>query len=57
MVQFEHLVGELSAQWPCAFLGVQREGSDGRFAPVKDPGDLSVRKEVIRQMLTARGIL
>jgi UTP--glucose-1-phosphate uridylyltransferase len=56
-VQFERLVGELTAFLPSAFLRVPRGGTDGRFQPVKDPEELAQRRDEIRAILRARGIL
>ncbi|HJL45053.1 MAG TPA: UTP--glucose-1-phosphate uridylyltransferase, partial [Polyangiaceae bacterium LLY-WYZ-15_(1-7)] len=56
-IQFEHLVGELSAFLPSTFLRVEREGADARFQPVKDPAELERRQDEIRTALEARGIL
>jgi UTP--glucose-1-phosphate uridylyltransferase len=56
-VQFERLVGQLTAFLPTAFLRVERSGADGRFQPVKDPEELAQRKDEIRELLTARGVL
>jgi len=40
-VQFERLVGELTAFVPTAFIQVPRDGLMGRFVPVKTPADLA----------------
>jgi UTP--glucose-1-phosphate uridylyltransferase len=56
-IQFEHLVGELSAFLSCACLEVPRDGEDGRFQPAKDPEELERRKPQIERILRARGIL
>lgn len=56
-VQFERLVGQLTAFLPTAFLRVERSGPDGRFQPVKDPEELEQRRDEIRELLSARGIL
>jgi UTP--glucose-1-phosphate uridylyltransferase len=56
-VQFERLVGQLTAFLPTAFLRVERDGDDGRFQPVKDPEELEARRPTIRSLLRARGIL
>jgi len=40
VVQFERLVGELTALLPSRFVEVSREGEDCRFIAVKDPNDL-----------------
>lgn len=56
-VQFERLVGELTAFLPTQALGVSREGPDGRFMPVKDPPELDARRPAIEQLLTQRGAL
>ena len=46
-IQFERLVGELTALVPSAFVEVPRSGADSRFIAVKDPGDLEKQKEII----------
>lgn len=56
-VQFERLVGELTAHLPTSFLEVQRGGPDGRFQPVKDPPELEHRRADISALLRARGVL
>lgn len=55
-VQFERLVGELTAHLPTAFLEVERGGPDGRFQPVKDPPELEHRRADISSLLRARGV-
>jgi UTP--glucose-1-phosphate uridylyltransferase len=57
VVQFERLVGELTAFLPTQMLGVSREGADGRFMPVKDPPELDARRPAIESMLEQRGAL
>ncbi|HEX6243325.1 MAG TPA: UTP--glucose-1-phosphate uridylyltransferase [Polyangiales bacterium] len=56
-IQFERLVGELTAFLPTAAVGVAREGEDGRFMPVKDPPELEARRPAIVQLLEKRGAL
>jgi UTP--glucose-1-phosphate uridylyltransferase len=56
-IQFEHLVGELTAFLPSSFLEVARTGPDGRFLPAKDPEELARRRDDIREALTSRGVL
>lgn len=56
-IQFEHLVGEITAFSPTLCLHVEREGPDGRFQPVKDPEELVRRAPVIESMLEARAVL
>ena len=56
-VQFERLVGELTAFLPCAFLRVPRYGAEGRFQPAKDPAELARRRPDIEAMMRARGVL
>jgi UTP--glucose-1-phosphate uridylyltransferase len=57
VIQFERLVGELTAFLPCHCIGVRREGDDGRFMPVKDPAELEARRAGIVRMLERRGAL
>ncbi len=57
VVQFERLVGELTALLPSAFVEVARHGDDGRFQPVKDPEELARRAPAIEALLRARGVL
>ncbi|MET0386527.1 MAG: UTP--glucose-1-phosphate uridylyltransferase [Polyangiales bacterium] len=56
-IQFEHLVGELTAFLSTQCLHVDREGPDGRFQPVKDPDELAQRAPRIEAMLKGRGVL
>jgi len=56
-VQFERLIGQITAFLPTAFLRVERGGADGRFQPVKDPAELDRRRPEIRELLQARGVL
>ncbi|MBX3275934.1 MAG: UTP--glucose-1-phosphate uridylyltransferase [Sandaracinaceae bacterium] len=56
-VQFERLVGQITAFLPTAFLRVERSGRDGRFQPAKDPEELAQRRPEIRELLRARGVL
>lgn len=56
-VQFEHLVGQLTAFLPSFYLRVPRDGDDSRFQPVKDPEELERRRRDIARALRARGIL
>jgi len=52
VIQFERLVGQLTAFLPSHFLEVPR----GRFLPVKDPEELELRRPAIDAVLRARGI-
>jgi UTP--glucose-1-phosphate uridylyltransferase len=56
-VQFERLVGQLTAFLSCHVLSVSREGEDGRFMPVKDPPELELRRNNIVRLLEQRGAL
>lgn len=56
-IQFEHLVGEVTAFAPTLCLHVDREGPDGRFQPAKDPDELKRRAPAIESMLRAREVL
>lgn len=56
-IQFERLVGELTAYLPSTFLRVERHGLDARFQPVKDPEEMVVRRPEIVEVLTARGVI
>jgi UTP--glucose-1-phosphate uridylyltransferase len=47
-VQFERLVGEVTAFLPTTFLEVPREGASSRFLPAKDPEELAGRLPTIR---------
>ncbi len=53
VIQFERLVGQLTAFLPSHFLIVPR----GRFLPVKDPEELEARRADIVALLRAYGIL
>lgn len=56
-IQFERLVGQITAFAPSTFLRVERDGIDGRFQPVKDPPELERRRPEIQRLLRARGVL
>jgi UTP--glucose-1-phosphate uridylyltransferase len=47
VIQFERLVGELTAFVPSRFVVVPRDGEDCRFIPVKEPEDLAKQKPLI----------
>lgn len=53
VVQFERLVGELTAFLDSAFLEVPRDGAQSRFLPVKDPDELQQRLRDI-ELVTVR---
>jgi UTP--glucose-1-phosphate uridylyltransferase len=57
VIQFERLVGQLTAFLPSHFLEVPRGGGDGRFQPVKDPEELEHRRGDIETILRAHGII
>jgi UTP--glucose-1-phosphate uridylyltransferase len=56
-IQFEHLVGELTAFLRSQFVVVDRHGDDARFQPAKDPEELERRQAEIRAALSARGVI
>lgn len=56
VVQFERLLGELSAFADTSMLLVPADGPDGRFQPVKDPAELEARRPEIARILSRRGI-
>ncbi|HEY1812151.1 MAG TPA: UTP--glucose-1-phosphate uridylyltransferase [Kofleriaceae bacterium] len=53
VIQFERLVGQLTAFLPSHFLEVPRS----RFLPVKDPDELEARRADIEALLRSRGLL
>lgn len=57
VVQFERLVGELSALLPTAYVVVPRDGLATRFLPVKEVADLETQAEVLADVLRARGVI
>ena len=56
-VQFERLLGEITAELPSQFLRVPREGTVSRFLPVKDTSELERRRPEIEAIARARGML
>jgi UTP--glucose-1-phosphate uridylyltransferase len=56
-VQFERLLQELTAAMPATYLRVPREGTASRFLPVKDNDELASRREDIRGVARARGMI
>ncbi len=53
-VQFERLVGQITAFLKTGFVHVPRRGPESRFLPVKDPQELEERLDDIREVM-ARG--
>ena len=47
-VQFERLLGEVTAFVPCTYLEVPRQGQENRFLPVKTPEDLATLRPALR---------
>lgn len=56
-VQFERLLQDLTAAVPAAYVRVPRDGVESRFMPVKDDQELALRKEAIRAVAQARGMV
>lgn len=56
-VQFERLLGEITASLPSRFLRVPRDGTASRFLPVKDRTELERRRPEIEAIARARGML
>lgn len=55
VVQFERLIGELTAFEPTLFLGVPRSGPRSRFLPVKTPADLAGARAAIEEIVSGWG--
>lgn len=53
VIQFERLVGELTAFVKSRFVEVPRDGEDCRFIPVKEPEDLAKQKPLIELVTTS----
>jgi UTP--glucose-1-phosphate uridylyltransferase len=53
-IQFERLVGELTATLPTRFIEVPRTGEDARFLPVKDPDELERSRAAIADVLSSQ---
>ncbi|MFN0252919.1 MAG: UTP--glucose-1-phosphate uridylyltransferase [Kofleriaceae bacterium] len=53
-IQFERLVGELTATLPTRFVEVPRSGEDARFLPVKDPEELDRSRAAIADVLSSQ---
>lgn len=56
-VQFERLVGEITSALDTRFLRLPRDGAQSRFLPVKDMDELEKRREQIKTVAAARGML
>ncbi len=56
-LQFERLLQELTAVMTSSYVRVPREGPAARFLPVKDHEELARRREVIRTVASARGMV
>ncbi len=53
-VQFERLMGEITATVDSSFLAVHRDGPDGRFMPVKTPEDLITLRPAVRERINMK---
>ena len=56
-VQFERLLQELTSAMPAAYVRVPRDGERARFLPVKDHDELARRREEIRAVARANGMV
>ncbi len=56
VIQFERLIGELTAFEPTLFLGVPRDGVRSRFIHVKLPADLDAMRPAIRAVVESWGL-
>jgi UTP--glucose-1-phosphate uridylyltransferase len=56
-VQFERLLQELTTAMPAAYARVSRDGAASRFLPVKDHDELARRRDDIRAVAGARGMI
>ena len=56
-IQFERLLQDLTAAMPAIYVTVPREGSASRFLPVKDYDELAWRRDAIRAVAAARGMI
>ena len=54
VVQFERLVGELTAFVPSRFVRVAQVGADCRFLPIKEPEDLTRHRAMIERIAISR---
>ncbi|HPH65231.1 MAG TPA: UTP--glucose-1-phosphate uridylyltransferase [Kofleriaceae bacterium] len=53
VLQFERLVGELTAFLPSRFVQVEQSGPDCRFLPIKEPEDLERHRSLIDRVVTS----
>jgi UTP--glucose-1-phosphate uridylyltransferase len=56
-IQFERLLGELTAPLEPRFVRVPREGREARFLPVKDHAELTARRSEIAEIAADRGMV
>jgi UTP--glucose-1-phosphate uridylyltransferase len=56
-VQFERLLQELTGAMSAVYVRVPREGATSRFLPVKDNDELARRRDDIRAVAVARGMI
>jgi UTP--glucose-1-phosphate uridylyltransferase len=56
-VQFERLLQELTSAMAAAYVRVRRDGVEARFLPVKDHDELARRRDDIRAVAAARGMI
>ncbi len=56
-LQFERLIGQITAQVDATYLVVPRDGAASRFLPIKTPADLERERASLHALLQARGVL
>lgn len=57
VVQFERLIGEVTSHLETRFLRVPRDGAASRFLPVKDYEELAARRDEMKLVARARGMV
>jgi UTP--glucose-1-phosphate uridylyltransferase len=55
-VQFERLIGEMTAFHSSVFIRVSRQGNESRFEPIKEVGDIQARSGQLKALLASRGL-
>jgi UTP--glucose-1-phosphate uridylyltransferase len=56
-IQFERLLQDMTAAMPATYIRVPRDAAASRFLPVKDYDELAARRDAIRAVAAARGMI
>jgi UTP--glucose-1-phosphate uridylyltransferase len=57
VIQYERLINEVTSHLLTKYARVPREGVSSRFMPVKDYDELAARRDALKALASARGMI